>query len=842
MTQLIHHPEGDYNPYDPAPWCRRPLNPEVGEMVTVGVQGGETLDSVFVEWETNEEEERKLLSQDGEVWSGEIGPFSNDARYRFSADEEATEWYQIRPRRSDTYRFSAVRQLDDTIQAVCGPAVLVLCPDGRQLSWKLEAREGLADDDSASFGGWEASIDGGALHLFSEYGQLALTHITVTSLMDGAVTSLGLSWQLEDNEKLFGTGERYDSLDQRGKTPDIRVYEQYKQQGSRTYFPLPWVLSSGGYGIRIDSNERIRFDLGNSRDEIATVTIPTAAAEGDFYFGAPKEVLGMYTATVGRPHPLPVWAYGPWMSSNEWDRDSTVREMVDRTLTEAIPATVLVIEAWSDEATFYLFNDTEYQLVPGDAAVKPEDMKHRGRWPDPKGLIDWLHDNDLRVILWQIPALKDDTGKPQPDNDIAYAENSGLCVSTISGETYRNRGWWFPGSPIIDFTNPDAVDWWFNKRAYLVSDYGVDGFKTDGGEHLWGSDVINHAGETGHAAANTYPTHYLRTYHKHLTGHGHNQPVTFSRAGFTGAQAYPAHWAGDEDSTWDAYRASLTAGLSAALGGIAFWSWDLAGFSGPIPSAELYIRSTALAAFCPIMQYHSEHNQHRRPLIDRTAWNVAEQTGEPRVLDAYRFYARLRMNLIPYLDTLGHIASRDGTPIMRPLLVEYPDDPEAVAVDDQYLLGADLLIAPVIEEGAESRQVYLPEAEWYDLWTGGRVASGWTRADAPVDRIPVYARGGATIPMWFRDEPAFGSDVGLPAPDSGHLVAVIYPGNGASRIRHPVTEGLITVKAQVEGSDLTIESDSVVSVDVWVPSRGSTGGAGIYGRVSSGSPMRIGLQ
>ncbi|HZD22081.1 MAG TPA: TIM-barrel domain-containing protein, partial [Acidimicrobiia bacterium] len=590
--------------------------------------------------------------------------------------------------------------------------------------------------------------------------------------------------------------------------------------------------------IRVDSAERIRFDLGNSRSDIAELTIPADTVHGDLYFGSPKKVLGEYTADVGRSHPLPLWAYGPWMSSNEWDRDSTVREMVDRTISEDIPATVLVIEAWSDEATFYLFNDTEYEPVPGDMAVKPEDMRHTGRWPDPQGLIGWLHDNDLRAILWQIPALKDDTGHPQQENDIAHAEDSGFCVFTTEGDTYRNRGWWFPDSPIIDFTNPDAVDWWFKKRAYLVSKYDVDGFKTDGGEHLWGSDVINHAGEIGHAAANAYPTHYLRGYHDFLTGQGHTQPVTFSRAGFTGAQAYPAHWAGDEDSTWDAYRASLTAGLSAALGGIAFWSWDLAGFSGPLPSAELYMRSAAMAAFCPIMQYHSEHNQHRRPIIDRTPWNVAERTGEPRVLDTYRFYARLRMNLVPYLGTLGHIASRDGMPMMRPLLLEYHSDPEAAGIDDQYLLGPDLLVAPVLEEEAESRQVYIPDGAWYDLWTSTQVPSGWIDADAPVDRIPVYARGGAAIPMWFRDEASFGSHVGLPATDSGHLVAVVYPGTGTTEIRHPLTDEEIHVAVRKDRDHLVVESNSTTPIDIWVPAHPKIG---ISGRVIRDAPIRIDL-
>ena len=174
------------------------------------------------------------------------------------------------------------------------------------------------------------------------------------------------------------------------------------------------------------------------------------------------------------------------------------------------------------------------------------------------------------------------------------------------------------------------------KRAYLLDDIGVDGFKTDGGEHLWGRDVVVADGATGDAAANAIPpTTSLPT----TTSCASTARTSRSRSAVPASPAprhLPAHWAGDEDSTWEAYRASLTAGLSAGASGVAFWGWDLAGFSGELPSAELYKRSTAMATFCPIMQYHSEHNEHREPLADRTPWNVAEHRDDPDVNVVYR--------------------------------------------------------------------------------------------------------------------------------------------------------------------------------------------------------------
>ncbi|HXF57399.1 MAG TPA: TIM-barrel domain-containing protein [Actinomycetota bacterium] len=560
----------------------------------------------------------------------------------------------------------------------------------------------------------------------------------------GACEELELAWELEPDEHILGTGERYDALDQRGRNPDVRVYDQYKGQGSRTYFPVPFFLSSSGYGLFVQSGGRVRFDFGHSAPEVLRIRVPVAGdgVGGRLFLGDPKQVLQGYAALAGRPGVLPDWAYGPWMSGNEWNSETRVREVVERTLTEGIPATVIVIEAWSDETTFYLFADAEYEPVPGSDPIPLSAQRFGGRWPDPVGLVRWLHQKGLRLLLWQIPVLKDEEGHPQHDRDVTHAEDHGFCVRTVEGGCYRNRGWWFPGARVLDFTNPEARRWWFAKRRYLVTELGVDGFKTDGGEHLWGADVVTLGGERGDEAANRYPVHYQGAYHDFLRACGHQRPLTFSRSGFAGAQRFPAHWAGDEDSTWEAFRASVTAGLSAGASGIAYWGWDLAGFSGSLPSAELYCRAAAMAAFCPIMQYHSEFDEHREPPIDRTPWNVAKQTGDPRVLDVYRLYARLRMRLIPYLAQIGKEAAETGLPLMRAMALEFPDDPVCWEIADQFLLGPALLVAPVLREGVTERPVYLPRVEWRDFWSGQVARHGWIQAHAPLDRIPVFVREG----------------------------------------------------------------------------------------------------
>jgi alpha-glucosidase (family GH31 glycosyl hydrolase) len=819
-ASLLHVPEGDRNPYEAVSWSRHPLEPQAGEAFRVGVKAAGDVGPVVVEWTSAGRDGRVELDHEGDSWTGELGPFDAGCRYRFIAGSEETDWFVVSIGRWEPISFRAIESDSERI-SILGDhgTMLTLAPGaGDSLTWSVG--HGVEQPERAASshpGGWSAHI--------REDGSVLITHGKQRLRLGSAVLrderepmAWRLWWALDPDEHILGTGERYDALDQRGRKPDIRVYEQYKGQGSRTYFPVPWLISTGGYGLSVDGATRVQFDLGATRPDRAEVTVPSAGgASGRWYFGSPSQVLQAYASDLGSRPSLPMWAFGPWMSGNEWDSDRRVREVVERTLQEGMPATALVIEAWSDEATFYLFNDTEHDPVPGGEPVTYASMRHGGLWPDPRALVDWLHERGVRVLLWQIPVLKDMEGHEQQQRDVAFADEAGICVGTSGGDAYRNRGWWFPESRVIDFSHAKAAAWWFAKRAYLLDDVGIDGFKTDGGEHLWGRDVAAADGATGDGAANAYPTHYLAAYHDFMRRHGHDQPVTFSRAGFTGSQGLPAHWAGDEDSTWDAYRASLVAGLSASASGVAFWGWDLAGFSGELPSAELYKRSTAMAAFCPIMQYHSEHNEHRQPLADRTPWNVAEHRDDPEVNSIYRFYARFRMNLVPYLVGLGAEAARTGLPMMRAMALEFPNDHQAVTVEDQFMLGPDVLVAPILEPGATERRVYLPEGEWADLWTGMPTTGGWITAIAPADAIPAYIRGGSCIPLWMPEVVELGASVGLPGEGPGRLVLMVAPGQGQSTLTDPISGRTWSVKVAADGDALVVTAiGAPEAVTLWL--------------------------
>lgn len=507
------------------------------------------------------------------------------------------------------------------------------------------------------------------------------------------------------------------------------------------------------------TSRRVSFDVGAERaDRVvieAEVDAPAGAeraVEVALYSGSPAVVLDRFLAEVGRPAELPDWVFGLWASGNEWNTQAEVLRQMELHREHRIPVRNVVIEAWSDESSFTIFRDARYAVREDGGPMRLSDFTFPadGAWPDPKGMVDALHEEGVRVHLWQIPLIK---MRPHPVGqaaaDARAAREAGVLIreETPDGglRPYRNRGWWFPLSLMPDLTDERAARWWTEKRRYLVEEVGVDGFKTDGGEHAWGAELAYLDGRRGDEANNTFPTAYAAAYGRLLESAG-KAPVTFSRAGFTGSQAHGAFWAGDENSTWEAFRWSMLAGLSAAASGIVYWGWDIAGFSGPIPDAELYVRAMAASVFVPIMQYHSEFNHHRLPSNDRTPWNIAERTGDAAVIDEVRELVELRERLVPYLAESARATIRTSRPLMRPLFFDHPDDERVWAHPIQWLLGDDVLVAPVLEPGAVTWEVYLPQGEWIDARTGAAVTGG-----AP-HLADVAAR--ATVPVFVR-EPAW---------------------------------------------------------------------------------------
>lgn len=545
----------------------------------------------------------------------------------------------------------------------------------------------------------------------------------------------------------YGMGEKFDFLNQKGRTVVNQVVEKFCNQGSCSYCVTPFFMTDAGFGIYVETKEKTVFSF----EENIWCEIPKDAAVYVFT-GTMQEILSDYTALFGSPKLPPEYAFGIWISANRWKSQADVEEQMACLKKYRYPASVLVLEAWSDEATFYIWNGAGYMAKRESARKEDFDYSQSAWWPDPEEMINKLHEERLRLVLWQIPVWKQQEQgnvSPQLALDKEYAREHDLCVRCRDGTPYEiPEGNWFAGSMIPDFTREETREFWFSRRKYLL-EMGVDGFKTDGGEFIYKEDVLFADGTDGKQGKNQYCQDYLNAYTKFI-GNGR---VLFSRAGYAGAHRTPIHWAGDHQSTNEELKNVLTAGLTAAMSGIAFWSFDIGGFAGPLPDPDLYRRSTQMACFCPVMQWHSEPEGGQfRELMpgitgnnERSPWNIAKVYGMPELIDELRYWHELRMTLLPYLYETAREAAEENRPMMRPMIYCYEKDENCLKAEDQYMLGGKLLVAPLMEPEQGTRRLYLPKGNWYGFFSGKKYTGGDWIQSAREEKFPVYVKEGSVI-------------------------------------------------------------------------------------------------
>lgn len=773
-VHFLHSEKGNYNRYAPQETQRRPYYLVADEPVTlpVRVTSGRAVDQVTLIIEGPTGRQSKLMDVNKDLWTSTVALPIGNYSYWFSAKVSNNMYC------SSQYKLSilmpvavtSLQLVSASDQSLClqmNGANMIAC--GTLMFTKVNGHLAvtLCPNQSIKVGSGIKNVSLISENSRVEFDSIAQTlrvwvkdkqvlnhsqqRSAIVMLIDNKhrIHRLSLAIQAHESEQFYGFGERYNALNQAGQLIDSYVYNQYRNQGIRTYMPMSLYLSSEHYALQVSSTVFTEFDLRQTvKGE--PLWIHLDVQKGDeiilnlFAANSLKSLLPAVTAETGVPSMIPTWAMGLWMSSNNWDRQSVVSQQLKLANQYHIPATVFVLEQWSDEATYYMFNDSIYPEYTANRSINLSkiDFPKWGRWPDPAGMINEVHGAGMKLILWQIPVLKDyPKGRNRLlDQDKEYATTHHLVVENKDRSPYFIPEGWFTNALVWDPTNPVARDWWFSKRQYLL-DLGVDGFKTDGGECIFGDHLRFADGREGRQMRNAYPNAYVDAYHRFISQNG---GITFSRAGFTGAQTMPAHWAGDERSTFGAFKRSLKAGLNAGMSGLIFWGWDFSGFNGDIPSAELYLRATEMATFTPIMQYHAESKAQFNQ--DRTPWNIQERTGNKEVIPIFRRYANLRMNLLPYIFDQSTLAVRARLPLMRSLVLQY-DDPRLANIFDEYLFGTDLLVAPVIEEGATQRDIYLPEGQWCDLWTESINNGGqWLRnVKTPLDRINVYQRGNSGI-------------------------------------------------------------------------------------------------
>ncbi len=785
-------------------------------LYTWGGEGERNVEMNFVETETEEQES---------FWQAVIpcAPAYSTVSYSFCAAHEAgidkSEVYTY-----DVHRWEAYKPVDIEQQGT--ESMYWYAPSDRSVYASLKVTDleekgiqyKLAFHQSSDYK--RAAIESDLLMLGSRAEQRApLPVLAILHNSKRQAVKTRIVYEMSEQARWYGMGERFSQLVYQNSELDNYVYNQYKDQGHRTYIPMPLAIGADGFGFYLASSLYSIYRFGTRQTtelEIeADISLDQQQLIWHRLLGDPAEQIKQYVHLTSLPKLPPKWAFGPWMSSNNWDSDKETRYQLEQNKKHQIAATVMVLEQWSDEATFYIFNDAQYESKSGKErfAYKDFTFPQWGRWPDPKGLVEKIHEDGLRLLLWQAPVMKYMEGlvHQQHDLDEEFMLEQRYMVSEADDTPYRIPSFeWFRGSLVPDFTNKEAAEWWLAKRQYLLDEIGIDGFKTDGGECIYGSSLKFGDGRSGAEMRNEYPNTYVQAFHQYANQYVEGGAITFSRAGYSGAQATPMHWAGDEKSTFAAFRASLVAGLSSGLSGLPFWGWDLGGFSGEIPTAELFIRSAQMAVFCPVMQYHAESKGQFN--MDRTPWNIAERRNATEALQLYKQYADLRMNLLPYIYEQAQQSAQTGEPLMRALCLDFPQDEIAGNLETQYMFGRALLVAPVLYEGAREVGMYFPADKWISLLnhTDTPVNGGQYReVSASLEEIPVYLRANTVVPVHVSRDLKLFSHVGNSVEIDQELMLIIY---ATDKLTYTFAEeGSYTVYLSITRHDAEMRIEANVS-------------------------------
>ncbi|MGD0796620.1 MAG: TIM-barrel domain-containing protein [Acidobacteriaceae bacterium] len=540
---------------------------------------------------------------------------------------------------------------------------------------------------------------------------------------------------VRDAASYYGLGERFDTLDHAHTVVKNLSMDDAGVKGTSTYKPIPFFMSTSGYGMWVDTTGEATFDLNASdRDEI--VVDATAAKLRIVLFTGPKfpGILERFTAQAGRAVLPPYWAFAPWKSRDYHQNDAQVKEDVDKNRELGLPASVVLIDSpWSTTYNDYKFNPQQFADAPG--------------------MVKYIHAQGYKLVLWHTPWINSKSDPPKEAGfegkitplaeNYQFPADQGLFVKNPDGSPYVAR-WWKGIGSLIDFTNPKAKQWWQDQVRQAIA-AGADGFKDDDGEGSFLGDARFFDGTDPRMMRNQYDVLYNNAVEelirKDLKGNG----VLFARSVSVGANGIGFLWGGDNEASFSPLNGLptvVTAGLGAGLSGMPLWTADLGGYeaTASTPDARLLMRWTEYAAFSPVMEVMSSKN------IGPWDFDSNGPPGGHEALDIYRKYAVLHMSLFPYRFAAAQEAAKTGMPIMRALVLEYQDDARARTAKDEYLFGPDLLVAPVIDEGTQ-RAVYLPSGEWVDYWTGKAAPGGQiVVADAGVETIPVWARAGAVIP------------------------------------------------------------------------------------------------
>ncbi|HEY5518414.1 MAG TPA: alpha-xylosidase [Cellulomonas sp.] len=518
-------------------------------------------------------------------------------------------------------------------------------------------------------------------------------------------------------EHVYGLGERFGPLVKNGQRVDIWNADG-GTSSEQAYKNIPFYLTDRGYGVFVNHPELVSFEVGSELVSRCQFSVRGQALEYFVIYGpTPKDVLRKYTALTGRPARVPEWSFGLWLSTSfttDYD-EATVSSFIDGMAERDVPLSVFHFDCfWMRE-----FNWCDFEWDPRT-------------FPDPEGMLARLKARGLKICVWINPYIA------QRSPLFADGAAKGYLLKTADGSVWQSDQW-VAGMGLVDFTNPEAAAW-FTGRLDRLLGMGVDAFKTDFGERIPTEGVVWHDGSDPERMHNYYTHLYNRCVFDLLVERrGEGDAVLFARSATAGGQQFPVHWGGDCYSTFDAMAESLRGGLSLALSGFGYWSHDIGGFEGT-PDPAVFKRWLAFGLL-------SSHSRLHGSGSVRVPWAFDEEA-----VDLTRTFTRLKLSLMPYLARVAGEAHTSGLPMMRPMLLEFPTDRAAAALDTQYMLGDSLLVAPVFTAAGDV-EYYVPEGTWTHLLTGQTVTGPrWVAERHALDSLPLLVRPGTVLPVGARTD------------------------------------------------------------------------------------------
>jgi alpha-D-xyloside xylohydrolase len=517
-------------------------------------------------------------------------------------------------------------------------------------------------------------------------------------------------------ECVYGLGERFTPFVRNGQAVDL-WNEDGGTSSEQAYKNVPFYMTNRGYGVFVNHPELVSLEVGSEKVERVQFSVPGEQLEYFLIYGPePKDVLERYTALTGRPALPPAWSFGLWLSTSfttNYDEDtvtSFIQGMADRDL----PLHVFHFDCfWMKEFHWVNFE--------WDKRV----------FPDPQAMLQRLKARGLRICVWINPYIA------QRSALFDEGMQHGYLVKRPDGDVWQ---WdlWQAGMALVDFTNPAACRWFGDKLRGLI-DMGVDSFKTDFGERI-PTEVVYFDGSDPAKMHNYYAYLYNKTVFEVLEEKlGQGQATVFARSATAGGQQFPVHWGGDCTATFESMAESLRGGLSLGLSGFGFWSHDIGGFE-QTASADVYKRWCAFGLL-------SSHSRLHGSSSYRVPWLYDDEA-----VDVLRAFTKLKCRLMPYLFAAATQAHAAGTPMMRAMLLEFPDDPACDYLDRQYMLGDALLVAPIFTPDGVVNY-YLPAGRWTNFLTGEVLEGGrWLREQHDYLSLPLLVRPNTVLPIGANEQ------------------------------------------------------------------------------------------